>query len=403
MPTDPRVVVSLLDRSTLAVKAVLEEAWGKQFQEVLNDTGTGKCVLANDDSNLALVEYGDFLQFALDGAAVFTSIIETKKSVLVAEGEEHDEATELSGRGWLAMLEDAVVYREVQVSDTPFTDTRVFNYASIYQPFTGVSAPYSYGTWASAGVYYSGKPTDFPDPTAEWIGPEAPVAGDNPVGYWYFFGTGVVPADALLRLYVAADNAIDFWINDVLVLSTGVTDFETSKTVDVPMTAGTFTYAARIYNAPVGADNPSGFIFSLVELDPDGEVLSIVSNSESSFTVSWVYDYPAEPVQFTPGTILADALFDQAQDRGALPLLAYSFDTVVDSDSVPWPTTSETTLQIGMDYLSVLRQVAEQFSLDYRMDPATPTLHVYASAGSVTSVELEAGVNLTSLTVDGQG
>jgi hypothetical protein len=129
--SDPRVTVELLARADLSLKATLSEAWGKQWQEVLNDTGTGKCTLGNDDPNLALVEYGDYLRFSLDGVNRFISIVEKQEIVLVDSNEDVAKATVLSGRGSLAVFENAIVGTSLSIDQIPINDTRVLNWSDI--------------------------------------------------------------------------------------------------------------------------------------------------------------------------------------------------------------------------------------------------------------------------------
>ena len=114
--TNPNILIKQLDG-----------AWGKAFQMVRNNPGSGRFKISrydavggnqNDiaDDNLVLVK--------LDGNPLFKWIIESRKPNYVDAGEQ--QLIEVSGRGVLAMLGWAVVYPEemgTPVLDRPFFGT----------------------------------------------------------------------------------------------------------------------------------------------------------------------------------------------------------------------------------------------------------------------------------------
>lgn len=69
----------------------------------------------------------------------------------------------------------------------------------------------------------------------------------------------------------------------------------------------------------------------------------------------------------TPGVILK-TLFNEAQERGAMEgILHGSFNTGSDSSGEPWFNTHNISYEPGIDYLAVLRDLAEQGFIDFRM------------------------------------
>ncbi|GGO63219.1 hypothetical protein [Nonomuraea cavernae] len=76
----------------------------------------------------------------------------------------------------------------------------------------------------------------------------------------------------------------------------------------------------------------------------------------------------------TPGSIL-QAFLAEAQARGALPALDWTFDTTHDSAGQPWAKILTIYYQPGLDALTTLINLAEQSVVDFRMQGRT--LHVY--------------------------
>ncbi|WP_433235550.1 hypothetical protein ACQPYK_25535 [Streptosporangium sp. CA-135522] len=76
----------------------------------------------------------------------------------------------------------------------------------------------------------------------------------------------------------------------------------------------------------------------------------------------------------TPGSILQTFL-TEAQARGALPALDWTFNTTHDSAGQPWAKIMTIYYQPGLDALTTLINLAEQSVIDFRMQGRT--LHVY--------------------------
>lgn len=72
----------------------------------------------------------------------------------------------------------------------------------------------------------------------------------------------------------------------------------------------------------------------------------------------------------TPGAIIA-TLWDEAQDRGALDGMTLVGSEALDAAGVAWGTTLTRDYELGADYLTILRELAETGWLDFRMSGRT--------------------------------
>ncbi len=398
--SDPRVTVELLARADLSVKATLDEAWGKQWQEVLNDTGFGKVTLANDDANLALVEYGDYLRFSLDGVNRFISIVETMERNQIDQSEEVDEATVLGGRGSLAVFENAIVFPDWSIDQQPINDTFTFSFAALSNVGNGPDfqtggLAYDMGTITAVGI-----PTNIPDGFVHWVAPSAPNgAGTHPLGDWYFFNIFCVP-NGLYRIFIAGDDGMDIWLDDTPLIKRDIGTYNEAVTVDVVLTSFCHGLAGRINNESHPDPNPTRVVFAVYPILPDGTLDTIAAWSDPTYVDLFTWDFPAEPPAPYPGGIVVD-LIASAQSNGWDDPIVEDFDSSLDSDGNAWPDRTEFTVQIGTDLLTVLKQLAETW-FDMRMDPTTLTLHLYATPiGAVSGVSYVEATSITDLKLSG--
>lgn len=408
--SDPRITVELLARDTLAVKATLDESRDRQWQEVFNDVGNGKVTLQNDDPDLALVEYGDYVRFLLDGVARFAIIVEAMDRVDVASGEEADEATVISGRGAIAVLENVVIYPDAIFLDTvPFADARVFNFASLLpdgpEPW---ATPYDWGDRPAAGPY-AGMPADFPAVFSHWVGPEAPDgSGDNQRGDWFFFALIIGAPAARYRLVFGFDDRIELWVDNVPLFSNNETTIEAAKTVDVYLDSFIHTLACRVTNLDPNAgppDGPTGITMALCTLKPDDTIDLEYWATDPTDPNQFVMAFPSRAPGYTPGSIITSMYLEAtppgSRDVPSVALVSFTFDEDFDSNGVAWPEYISPAVNVGTDLLTFLKQLAES-SFDFWFDPATWQLNLYLSRGSATSVAYTETSNITALSHAGK-
>lgn len=384
----------------------MSPAFNKQWQEVLGDTGYGKMTFQNDDPDLDLVEYGDFMQFQIDDVPRFLALVEKMDRTDIDPAEDVAEQTVVSGRGALAVLEDAIVYPDLYIETVPFADARIFNFSS-FASLNGANdwaanstGVHDWGVYTAAGIYYTNVPAGFPDTTAHWLGPEAPDgSGNNPVGDWYL--KSVLPSvdEGQYRLSVCADDSVEVYVDNVPVhKAEGV--FGRLITIDLWLDSALHDISFHITNLPLPlGGGPSGLIWSLQELNADGTVGAVVWHSVASGSaLDFFTSYPTDPPGFTAGDVL-DTLFDEAQDRGALLNLSWDFSATVDSDGVAWADVIQPSFQIGADYLTVIKQLGESYLIP-RIDPDVSgglVLHVYQSLGGASGVVYDRAENITDL------
>ncbi len=105
----------------------LDGAWGKAFQMVRNNPGSGRFKISRYDTvggNSTYLADDNLILVKLDGNPLFKWVIESRKPNYVDAGEQ--QLIEVSGRGVLSMLGWAVVYPEemgTPVLDRPFFGT----------------------------------------------------------------------------------------------------------------------------------------------------------------------------------------------------------------------------------------------------------------------------------------
>lgn len=403
--SDPRITCELLARDTLAVKATLDESRDRQWQEVLNDVGSGKVTLQNDDADLALIEYGDYIRFLLDGVARFAIIVESMTRTDIAPGEESDEATVISGRGAVAVFENVVIYPDAIFLDTvPFADARVFNFASLLpngpDPW---ATPYDWGDRPTAGPY-TGNPADFPPVFSHWVGPEAPDGfGDNQRGDWYFFALIIGAPAAHYRLFFGYDDRIEIWIDNVPLFSNNDTTIEAVKSVDVFLDAFIHTLACRVTNLDPNAgppDGPTGITMALCTVNPDDSFDTEYWATDPTDLNQFVMPFPARAPGYTPGSLIT-ALYLEATPPGSrdvpsVALVTLTFDEDFDSNGDAWTEYISPSVNIGTDLLTFIKSLAES-SYDFWFDPATWELNLYQSRGSASGVTYTETTNITEL------
>lgn len=401
-PTE-RIVVKAFSRSSPTTLLVtFDEDYGRTWQETLNDPGVGKTRLGNDDPDLALVDYGDFLRFELDGEAKFTAIVESIDKVTRTAEEEVAEDTELAGRGWVAMFERALMYPELGADRRPFTDVRRFDYTSLDFDVSGWSHALVRKLQASSSSPYEGAPAGWWDGTASWIMPQ-PDAGSppQPIASWFAVKEFTLATEGTVRFGVAADDGYRFYLDNGLVgAELEAFIWGRTKAYDVFLSAGTHRIAFEVTNMdrPTSpATNISALLFSAVELNGDGSLGDVLVNSDATWKV---VAYPAHPPGFTVGAMLR-VFVEENQVRGGLPFVALGFDDFADSAGNPWASTPDLAFAVGMDGLSVLRQLAEAYC-DFVMDVGSMTLRVYAQRGTTTGATLALDSNLTELKHSGR-
>jgi hypothetical protein len=385
----PPLAVTLVDRSDFRSNPVrLGDAFGKKFQDQINEVGSGSVVLLNDDPQLPLLNANRALTFSLAGRSMYSILVETDDMTQVAEGEEAAQETVFAGRGNIALLQDAVVYPSRGVGVLPIEEDRVFNWTAPFPVYddSGWRRAKQLMTVAQAQTDWPYLPfaEGWPDPaTTGVITPSMGLVDYAPVGTWYLRKTFTLAEGGFYLLYVSADNAGELFLDGQKVVDIG--GFTGLFSYFIEMTAGTHTMAAWVWNAPqvvppalsVTDSNPTSLIFALYTANPAGVAGTRVLVSDSTWKI---VEYPPHPPGMTPGEVVLHLAYE-AMGRGCFPNLNWTFDRYVDSSGTPWPEVTNIGTKVGTDYLTFLSKELAPTYVDFRMAPSAPVLSLWNRGG----------------------
>lgn len=386
-----------------------EPNWFHQF----NDTGSGSIMIHALDTDLAahptIVNYDNIVRVNIDGTDRFAFLIEKRSLDVAAKAELAGKWWTLEGRGVLALLEDAIVEPEGTIAGSTLRQ-RTFGFMSAAfddSAWTAAVQLRRQDTIGGTPSWYAHKPAGWPDPSAYWIWSRAYNFGTlpyMPAGTCYFRTTFTLAAETFCAIFATCDDDCAVWLDDELIIggSTGTVNWQEPTRYDRTLAAGMHTIAVQATNADRGATaNPAGFICSVMELDDTSTLTGTVIKRTNN---TWkALDYPASVPGMTIGQILG-ILIDEAQTRGALTGITLGFSDTTDSNSAAWSVTPDLALDIGTNYLDVIRTLVEQF-IDVEMSP-TLVLDCYAKGtlGSnlTATVSLIVGTDLEQLGARGE-
>lgn len=121
----------------------------------------------------------------------------------------------------------------------------------------------------------------------------------------------------------------------------------------------------------VGWVNPGGLLVAVYASTGDG-----LGQQLSVSNASWkCLAYPANEPGMTPGEVLG-ILLVEAQNRGALEGLVWTFHPTTDSAGRPWRRVGDISTRVGDDLLTVIRQLGQTY-VEFAMRPAGLVLDVY--------------------------
>lgn len=366
------------------------------FTDTLNEEGAGSIVVDRASAEFALMQHLDRVRFTVEGDVAFTMIVESSRDMAIAPGEEGDELVELSGPGMLGVLKRAVVYPDVALDSQPFSDTRLFNFASPSYDDSKWTTAKQFATQATATGFdglWTDLPEEWPTPSAWWIWDKRGSQQNAPTGTCYFRKSFTVTSAGRHAVIFGTDNWGTIYLDGIeLADSRGWTNYTSAE---VTLTAGTHLIAAEVYNGPDDGDpggNPGGLVCTVVPINDGGTFGTAVVTSNNTWKI---LGYPPQVPGFTVGEVI-NLLIEEAQDRGAIPGVTTTFGDKVDSGGDPWPVTADIAIEVGTDLMTVVKALAET-SCDIRMGPATPTLSAYQTFGRNTSATFTRGENITDL------
>jgi len=372
---------------------------GTSATDELNEDGEIVAVIDLDHPAASAMSPYDVLRLrGQDGVDRMAGYITDVREVLAQDSEER--VIELEAVGLLGELDEAVVEPWVGAGRRPHSQTRVFNVASpapamLREGWDEVHAQ-SRDFAVTQGLRY---PEGWAGTQCQWIW-SRPSSETQPVGKCPFHTWFQNEDDAQYIPLISADNDFELWIDGVLLGKSpirypGYTWWKTFKyPLFLPAGVHDIVIIAENWQS-IGLANPAGVIFGLWTTDGEGLSSLQHASGDSSEAVHGVWrclDYPDPMPGFTAPQIM-QVLFDEAQDRGALP--GWTINTHGTHEEIP-----EFTCKVRDSYRSVLAQLAETW-VDVWADVAGKVLHMTpkdTGRGSASGLVLTPGQNVTLTT-----
>lgn len=373
----PPIQAGLYRRSDLNDLVVaFDQSFTRRWQDELNEPGSASCQLLNDDPDLAFLEHSDVIRFTINGYAAFTWLVREIEQLTIAQGEEHDQVTTLSGPGHVAIFDEALVYPSRGVGVLPIEEDRPFNWTSTDYDDSGWTTARASMSVDTAVTTWPLRPfgDGFPSGTSAQVIWDLPAAGTaRPPGDCYFRKEYTSTGGALI--YAVIDDGGEIYFDGQLILSC-LTGFATVYTMSLQVTPGEHTIAVHGQNGP-GApdsvfDNPAGIAIAVWPCDANGQPVG--SSPDVVTDSSWkIVAYPPGPPGMTPGEVVIHCV-NEALARGCLPPVTFNFDKETDSAGNPWPEVTDITTKVGTDVLTFFFKELASTYVDLWLEPASWTL-----------------------------
>jgi len=385
-----------LTGGTAVLVDTLADSLNREWQDMLSEAGSGSFKIPNDDVSAPSPTFGRLVAFKYRGVYAWTMLCEKRHKIDVDPQEAVAELTEWSGRGHLALLEEALVYPTNGVGVVPIEDDRVFNWTSAnYDDSAWGNATeillmfYAPATWA--GLTQSPLAAqDFVDDTAWVLWGQPGTYITAPPGFVFFRQTFTVPNDGSFIITVIMDDWGP-WYLDGVKQADQMSNFIKAQQYQVQLSAGTHLIAARVINffAADPAHNPGGFAFSVAD-NQNGTPGTVHANSDATCkTLSYV----DEPPGMTPGQVI-DILYNEAVARGCFTnglSFYFPFGLLADSQGAPWPVVADIATRVGTDMLTFMRELSATY-VDFWMEPTS--LRIWAV--NIGTRGVDSGIDLHS-------
>lgn len=388
--------------------AELTYALGHTFQDRLQDLGTGSVELLNTDTVLDEVwDHECVVRFEIKGRAAFAMIVNDLEHTEIAEGEEHDERTKLSGLAHISCLQESVVYPPNGPDAHPVADVRIFSWPSVdlndanwitadalctqsNPPAfpAGVTPAPLHDSSGASGSYWTDAVSDWPDTGAWWMWAHWPNNREwAPAGTCYFRGAFEVtdPNMTQLLCYAVLDDEGEVWIDGTGPIITAEYGPEPvgiyPATIDI--TPGHHIIAIKCTNMedPEGDQihNPGGVLFTAYGLDDRGQFVGTgpVVHSDSNWSI---VEYPPQPPGFTCGEVIRHCI-REGQARGCFPEVTLNFTDQFDSAGTPWPITGDISTNVSTDLWTFIGDELATTYCDIWMGPGDFGLYAWVHDG----------------------
>ena len=388
---------------------------GPQGTMELNATGAGSLNLRTDTGvDLDLLAEGNLIDVHYGDAYLHTWVIEAPQEDTT---DERQAALSYSGRGDLALLDNAVLYPERPV-DLDTSEDRFFNFGSEDGPWRIASEWSRPKQIAMRTSYRWPAPKLWPKTVAAyWIWTSNPDRASRD-GDRYFRTTLSLDSTTRVRILAVGDEDLMLMVDGRQVLRQRFNKWRKTRAVNLTLGPGDHLIAARVghdYRRRMHASGDgkgAGLLLAVVTMG----VRKIVTKKDGHRTVKkravvrsvllrsrtkgWVVRGPRDgPPGWFPSQVLS-TFVTEAQGRGVLGFdgIGFGYTDAKDSAGVPWRRRVAASYKVGTTGLDLLRQLVEH-GLDVAMIEGT--LHAWDSRGRNLrhSVALDGEVSSTGTRV----
>lgn len=360
----------------------LDQSFERTWQEQYGDAGSGSLKLMNDDPDLALIRDGDRVIMSLYGEAAFCWVVADREKVTIASGEEHDEATTLSGPGLLSWLTSSMlVYParrppneiygplpERNIQGEPVEENRLFSWVA-YDSSLIAGGPFP--APVTVGAMPDKTDEDWP---ALFAGSEKIWAATSGPGVCYFRNRFETSAQYVEGYFYCEDQFKVYVDGQLVIDSDGTPDAGTVFSFSEPTAPiGTAEHSIAVaVNHQTG--RPVGFAAVVYEINDDGDITVPLFTADTGDW--WVLAYPPTPPPVTAGSVVLSVLAEMNGRRHNPQMQAYWFNGEHDTDGNPWPLLPEITTKVGNDIFTFLKEISEFVEWEMRWNPNELSLWV---------------------------
>lgn len=373
--------------TTLGEPTFLARAQAPTWQHVPNDTGAASVTLQNSDTDCDLfvrpADCDDFVRFTHFGIGAFTMQVEGYDRTTLAQLKASDQRTKYTGRDHSVVLEDARVYPGLGVLQQPVEQDRVFDASATQFDDSGWTPAHVIGLMGFAKALYAlTYPVEvaqgFPDDTAGLLWSPLGTLVDAPEGDVWGRQWFNVTIPGIHTFYGALDDRGSVSIDGVPV---GALEFiEQIVKQPIYLSTGPHLVAWHVHNAgptELFSTNPGYMAWSIYRGSDPFIVPLPVAHSDSS---GKILAYPSALPGMTYGRIM-NMLLDEAQARGALPMVTRGFTDTRDHAGELFPTLTDVATKVGTDYRTFLIEGSNSF-IDWSMPPGSFRLDLWNKGGA---------------------
>jgi hypothetical protein len=380
--------------------ANLPTAEGIVWQHELSAPGSLACRLPLEDATAATPKR--ILKVFWRGRARQAARIDSSGVTVSEDGRRW---REFNLPGILATTGDALVYPETGL-DHATSGQRSFGYMSKHGSW------FSTGNWSAAigseyndpsQPYFPRQPEGLSYPNPSWIAKNG-VTTIEANGQIQYFRRGFVTTTENLnyQILATADDFLTLWLDGEQLYSPDSQQpyqWQSLQQITGVLPAGTHLLAAKVENMKWYGHNIMGFIFTMQQLQADGDVVlgSPIVNSNSTWIVA--DNAPGFRRADVLATVFAEAT---AREVKAFQVLSVGFTHDRDSRGTAW---SDTPGEYGLDTMTTVLdavQTMTEKALDVDVDFDTLTVNAYNRAGGdkYSTVKLDVGSGRTGSLTD---